>query len=65
VSVTGTPISATAIVPQTTPGQQATAQVTLPSSPPVGTQTVTATVEGVPGEKSVIRNTQSFPVTFR
>jgi archaellum component FlaF (FlaF/FlaG flagellin family) len=65
VSVTGTSISATTTVPQTTPGQQATAQVTLPSSPPAGTQTVTATVQGVPGEKSVIRNTQSFPVTFR
>jgi hypothetical protein len=49
VSVSGTSVSGQAIVPQTTPGEQATAQVTL-NSPPRGTYTVTATVEQVPGE---------------
>jgi hypothetical protein len=36
-------------VPQTTPGQQTTADVTLNPSPPKGTYTVSATVEQVPG----------------
>jgi len=65
VSVSGTSISGQAIVPQTTPGQQSTAQVTLSSSPPKGTYTVTASVEKVPGETVLTHNSQSFPVTFQ
>jgi hypothetical protein len=65
VSVGGTSISGQAIVPQTTPGQQATAQVTLASSPPAGSYTVIATIERVPGETVVTHNTKSFPVTFQ
>jgi hypothetical protein len=65
VTVNGTSISGQAIVPQTTPGQQATAQVTLSSSPPAGTYPVTATIERVPGETVVTHNTKSFQVTFQ
>jgi hypothetical protein len=64
-SVAGTSISGQAVVPQTTPGQQATAQVTLPSSPPAGTYMVTATVERVPGEKTVTHNSKTYSVTFQ
>jgi hypothetical protein len=62
VSVSGTSISAQTVVPQTTAGQHATAQVQLPSSPPPGTYTVTVTVQPVPGEKNIANNTLSFPV---
>jgi hypothetical protein len=52
-------------VPKTTPGNQATAGVTLSSSPPAGSYTVSATVERVPGETTLTHNTLSFPVTFQ
>ncbi len=65
VSVNGTSVSGLALVPQTTPGQQATAAVTLNSSPPKGTYTVSATVEQVPGETVLTHNTLSFPVNFQ
>jgi hypothetical protein len=65
VSVSGTSDRGLAIVPETTPGQPATAQVTLNSSPPKGTYTLTATVEQVPGETALTHNTLSFPVTFQ
>ncbi len=65
VSVSGTSISGQAIVPQTTPGQQSVAQVTLSSSPPAGSYTVSATVERVPGETVTTHNTLTFPVTFQ
>ena len=64
VTVSGTSISGQAVVPHTTPGVQSTAQVTLASSPPAGTYTVTATVEKVPGETVTTHNTKTFPVTF-
>lgn len=53
------------VVPQTNPGQQATCQVQLRSSPPAGSYTVTATVVPVPGEKHTANNTMTFPVTFQ
>jgi len=65
VSVNGTSVSGLALVAQTTPGQQATAEVTLNSSPPQGPYTVSATVEQVPGEAVLTHNTLSFAVTFR
>lgn len=65
VSVSGTGISGTKVVPSTSPGQTYTCQVTLSSSPSPGTDTVTATVEPVPGEKNTSNNTLSFPVTFQ
>jgi hypothetical protein len=65
VSVSGTSVTGQAIVPQTTPGQQATAQITLGSSPSAGSYRVTATVERVPGETTTTHNTQIYPVTFQ
>ena len=65
VSVSGTSISGQTVVPQTTPGGQATARVTLSSSPTAGSYTVSATVERVPGETTLTHNTLSFPVTFQ
>jgi len=65
VSVSGTSVSGQTVVPQTTPNQQSTARVTLSSSPPAGSYTVSATVERVPGETVLTHNTLSFPVTFQ
>jgi hypothetical protein len=65
VSVSGTNVSGQTVVPQTTAGQNATCQVKLNGTPPVGTQSVVATVEKVPGEKNVANNTQTFQVTFQ
>lgn len=65
VTVSGTSSSGQTIVPQTTPGEHATGQVTLATSPPAGTYTVTATVQSVPGEQDKTNNSLSFPVTFR
>jgi hypothetical protein len=65
VSVSQTSISGKSTVPQTTPGEHATCQVTLNSSPPAGNYTVTATIGKVLGEKNVANNTLTFPVTFQ
>jgi hypothetical protein len=65
VAVSGTSVSGQKVVPQTTAGQSTTCNVTLKSSPAAGSDTVTATVEPVPGEKHTSNNTQSFPVTFQ
>jgi hypothetical protein len=65
VTVSGTSISGQTVVPATTAGQSASADVKLKSSPPAGTYTVTATVQPVPGEKNTSNNTLSFPVTFQ
>jgi hypothetical protein len=65
VSVQGTSVTGQTVVPQTVPGHQYTAQVTLNSSPPKGTYTVSATVVRVPGETTVVHNTQTFQITFQ
>ncbi len=65
VSVTGTSTSGQTVVPQTLAGKPATCKVTLSTKPAAGTQTVVATVEGVPGEKNKSNNSLSFPVTFQ
>jgi hypothetical protein len=65
VTVSGAGISGTASVPQTSPGQTYTCQVTLSASPPPGAYRVTATVVGVPGEKNTSNNTLTFPITFQ
>jgi hypothetical protein len=65
VTVSGTSISGTKIVPQTTAGQSTSCPVTLSAAPPTGTQTVKATIAPVPGEKNTVNNTLSFPVTFQ
>ncbi len=64
VLLSGTSISGQQVVPQTVPGHQYTVQVSLSSSPPAGSYTVTATVEKVPGETVTAHNTLSFPITF-
>jgi hypothetical protein len=65
VSVGGTSISGQTVVPQDTPGQQSTAQITLSSAPPAGTYQVSATVEKVPGETVTTHNTLTFPISFQ
>ena len=65
VSVSGSSVSGTSSVAQTSPGQTYTCKVTLSSSPPPGAYTVTATVLPVPGEKNTSNNKLSFPVTFQ
>jgi hypothetical protein len=65
VSLSPGGLTAQTTVPQTQAGQQTTCQVPLPSSPPAGSSTVTATVEPVPGEKNATNNTLTFPVTFQ
>ncbi|HWE13603.1 MAG TPA: hypothetical protein VG365_08835 [Solirubrobacteraceae bacterium] len=65
VTVNGTSVSGQAVVPQTVPGNQATCTVPLNASPPAGTHTVVAGIQRVPGEKSVVRNSQSFTITFQ
>lgn len=65
VTVSGSSLSGSTVVPQTTAGQQYNCQVTLSSAPPKGSATVMATIEPVPGEKNSANNTLSFPVTFQ
>ncbi|HZV72906.1 MAG TPA: hypothetical protein VFF79_04245 [Conexibacter sp.] len=61
----GTPIRAQTIVPNTTAGQQATADVQLRQSPSTsGPSTIRVTIEAVPGEKSLANNTASYTALF-
>jgi hypothetical protein len=64
VTVNGTGVSGQTTVPETFAGQTTTCQVTLSKVPPRGTYTVQATIEPVPGEKTISNNSLSFPVTF-
>lgn len=64
VTVAGTSVSGTKVIPETYAGKSGTCQVTLSSAPPKGTHNVVATIEKVPGEKNTSNNTLSFPVTF-
>lgn len=65
VAVSGTSVSGQTVVPTTTAGQSTSCDVKLKSVPPTGSQTVTATIAPVPGEKNTSNNTQSFPVSFQ
>jgi hypothetical protein len=65
VSINGSSVSGTAIVPETFAGKNATCQVRLNAAPPKGTQSVVATVEPVPGEKTTDNNTITYTVTFQ
>jgi hypothetical protein len=65
VTVSGTGVSGQTIVPQTTAGQSTSCQVTLSTTPPRGTHSVTAEVVPVPGEKNISNNSQTFQVTFQ
>ena len=64
VSINGSSVSGTATVPETFAGQNATCTVKLDAAPPQGTQTVSATIEPVPGEKNKANNTISYTITF-
>ncbi len=65
VTVSGSSISGSSSVAETSPGQTYTCKVTLSSSPPPGAYTVTAEVLPVPGEKNISNNKLTFPVTFQ
>jgi hypothetical protein len=52
------------VVTEIAAGNSANCSVTLTSSPPAGSATLTATIEKVPGETDTTNNTQSFPVTI-
>jgi hypothetical protein len=65
VSINGSSVSGTAVVPETFAGKNATCQVKLNAAPPQGTQSVVATVEPVPGEKNTQNNTNTYTVTFQ
>jgi hypothetical protein len=57
-------VSGQKVVPEIAAGGSTTCSVTLSSSPPAGSATLTATIEKVPGETDTNNNTQSFPVTI-
>ena len=65
VAVSGTGVSGQTVVPKTTAGQHGSCKVTLSSKPSTGTVTVQATVEGVPGEKKLDNNKQSYTAIFQ
>lgn len=65
ITIGGSPIGATKVVPETFAGKSATCAVTLPSSPPLGTANVVAAIDKVPGESNVSDNTLTFPVQFK
>ncbi|MGB2710688.1 MAG: hypothetical protein WBC33_04165 [Conexibacter sp.] len=61
----GAPIKAQAVVPNTTAGEQATANVQLGKAPPTsGPVTITVTVEQVAGEETLDNNTQEYTALF-
>jgi CARDB protein len=65
VSVQGTSVSGQAVIPQTTPGNNSTAHITLSSSPPAGSYTLSASIGHVPGETTFTHNSKTFPVSFQ
>jgi hypothetical protein len=64
-SVQGTSVSGQGVIPQTTPGNTSSVQISLAKSPAAGTYTLAVTVERVPGETTVTHNTKTFPVSFQ
>lgn len=65
VTGSGSPIRAQTIVPNTTAGEPATANVTLRQSPSTsGPSTIRVTVEQVPGEETLDNNTASYTALF-
>ena len=65
ITGSGTPIRAQTIVPNTTAGQSATANVTLRQSPSTsGPSTIRVTIEQVLGEQSLDNNTASYTALF-
>jgi hypothetical protein len=65
VTGSGAPIRAQAIVPNTTAGSSATANVQLRQSPSTsGPSTIRVTVAGVPGERTLDNNTATYTALF-
>lgn len=65
VSGSGTPVRAQTVVPTTTAGEAATANVTLRSSPSTsGPSTIRVTVQQVPGEETLDNNEASYTALF-
>ncbi|MGN6190358.1 MAG: hypothetical protein ACTHOE_15820 [Conexibacter sp.] len=65
VTGSGAPIRAQTIVPNTTAGQAATANVTLRQSPSTsGAATIRVTIEQVPGEQTTDNNTATYTALF-
>jgi hypothetical protein len=59
------PITAQKLVAKTKAGQSLTVNIPLTQAPPVGKSgKLKAEVAGVPGEKNLKNNAQTFPVTF-
>jgi hypothetical protein len=65
VEVVGTSIYGTKVIPTIAKGQTTTCDVTLRSSPPVGSYTIKAIVEKVPGEKDLSNNSLGVAVVFK
>jgi hypothetical protein len=65
ISGAGKPISVDQQIDSIAQGATATASVPLPSLPPTGRPvTITVTVKGVPGEKKLDNNKQSYQAIF-
>lgn len=61
----GKPISLTKRVATTKAGSEATVEIPLSSAPPIGTPvTITVAVTGVPGEKKLDNNKNTYPALF-
>jgi hypothetical protein len=65
VTIKGSSVSGQTVVSKTDPGQSYSCNVTLNGSPPTGSQTVTAEIVPVPGEKNTANNFQSFTIDFQ
>jgi uncharacterized membrane protein len=63
-SISGTSVTGSGTIPQTTPGQPSTVQIPLNAAPPAGTYEMTVNVHHVPGETTFTHNSKTFPVTF-
>lgn len=65
ITGSGAPIRASAIVPNTTAGEAATANVTMRSAPSTsGASEIRVTVEQVPGEETVDNNVATYSALF-
>lgn len=65
VSVLGTSVSESKVIPSIAKGQTATCAVKLRSSPPAGSYNIKAMVEPVPGEHDIANNSQGISVVFK
>jgi hypothetical protein len=65
VTVLGTSIGGSIVIPQTTPGETTSCSVALSKSPSPGQYQVTAEVAPVPGEGNKTNNSLTYPITFQ